>query len=300
MSKKYGLQPMTRNTTRTHAFTLIELLVVMSIIALLLSILVPSLGRARHVALVRKDASKVKAIHQGWLSWAAGDEERFPTPGMVDRLADPVLGREVKGRGPEDMLANSSDNIHSLSVMQNLYSTEAIVSDSEPHGSVFIMDDYDYDVYDPTSSGDTYWDEEFDCDLQDECHVSYASIPALGARKPLQWKNSGSADYAVLANRGPMFGDGNLISKTFDIHGQGRSWIGNVCWQDNHVSLEETMYPASSIYRTHDGQVLDNIFGIDCVSGVCNFYGGDSWLVLVSELSGDPLQPNLTLEWDDE
>ncbi|MDP7009054.1 MAG: prepilin-type N-terminal cleavage/methylation domain-containing protein [Phycisphaerales bacterium] len=291
---------MIKRIKSNKGFTLIELLVVMSIIALLLSVLVPALGRARYVALVQKDASKIKSIHQGWLSWAAGDEQRFPTPGLIDRLEDPVLGQEVKGRGPEDALQNSTDNIHSVSVMQGLYSTEVVVSDSEPHGSVFVMDDYDFSVYNPSPSVDVYWDEEFDCDLDDRCNVSYASIPVIGTRKPIQWKNSGSSDFAVLANRGPMFGDINLLSKTFDIHGRGLSWIGNVCWQDNHVSLEETLYPENSIYRTSDGQTPDNLFNIDCVTGVCNFYGGDTWLVLVSELSGDVSEPNVTLEWDDQ
>ncbi len=291
---------MSKSHDKLLAFTLIELLVVLSIISLLLSILIPTLSRARKSAVVLRDATKIRTVHQTWIAWSAGDQGRFPTPGLVDRLPDPSLGLDVSGRGPEDGLANSTDNVHSVSVMQNLYTTDAIVSDMEPNAYVFVLDNYDYDIYDPSSTVDTYWDESLECKLDESCNVSYASIPVFGSRKPVQWKNSGFSDFAVLSNRGPKFGNSDIQSRTFEIHGEGRSWKGNVCWQDNHVTLEETLFPENSIYRTSAGQTMDNLFNIDCVSGVCNFYGGDIWLVLATNFTGDPVTPNVTLEWDDE
>ncbi len=108
-----------------------------------------------------------------------------------------------------------------------------------------------------------------------------------------------------MANRGPAFGDTSLRhSTTYEIHGGGRSWEGNVCWQDNHISFEESYYPETSIYRTTDGHTMDSIFNIDCVTGFCNMWGGDTFLVLVSELTevGDmfPYQLNPELQWDDQ
>ena len=290
-------------TSKTNklAFTLIELLVVMSIIAILLSILMPSLGRAKQLAILQKDAAQVRAIHAGWATWATSNNGKFPTPGLVDRL--PFQGEEIKGRGAEDRLVNTTDNLHALCLMENLYTADALICPSEPNHNV-VLYNYDYDARNVAE--DQYWDDGMNVDLEDggdSCNVSYASSPLIGSRKPDQWNNSGTSDFAVLANRGPTFGNADNYSTTYEIHGGGRAWAGNVCWQDNHITYEETLYPEMSIYRTNDGHVADNLFNIDCVTGVCHFWGGDAWLVLVSELSeaGDmyPFQLSPELEWDD-
>jgi len=299
----HGEFPLLNKISKGRGFTLIELLVVMSIIALLLSILMPALGRARETAMLQKDATRIKGLHSGWITWAAGHDGRYPTPGFVNRVGD------IKGRGAEDRELNTTDNVHSLAVMENLYSVDRLVSDNEPNGNVYTMESYDFTTRDPAE--DTYWDEDLDVDLDDGgdgCNVSYASIPLIGERKITQWGNQGSSDYAIMANRGPVFGGVPEIpdySITYDIHGKGRSWVGNVCWQDNHMTYEETLYPVMSVYRSNEGHVNDNLFNIDCVSGVCHPWGGDTWLNLVSELteSGGTLYPyqlNFEIEWDDE
>ncbi len=64
---------------KRKAFTLIELLVVVAIIALLISILLPSLSRARELAKRAVCASNLRGIGQGMHIYANDNQEWFPT-----------------------------------------------------------------------------------------------------------------------------------------------------------------------------------------------------------------------------
>ena len=61
-----------------HGFTLIELLVVISIIALLIALLLPSLGQAKHAAQVAQCGSNLHQIGLGVHSYLPDNEARFP------------------------------------------------------------------------------------------------------------------------------------------------------------------------------------------------------------------------------
>lgn len=64
--------------TRRHGFTLIELLVVVAIIALLISILLPALSRARESAKSVKCLANLRSLGQGTISYATGDGDMLP------------------------------------------------------------------------------------------------------------------------------------------------------------------------------------------------------------------------------
>lgn len=67
---------------RLRAFTLIELLVVISIIALLLAVLLPSLARARHQAKSTVCLSNLRSVGISLYAYANENRERMPGAGL--------------------------------------------------------------------------------------------------------------------------------------------------------------------------------------------------------------------------
>ncbi len=64
----------------SRGFTLIELLVVVAIIALLISILLPSLARARELSKRTVCAANMKGIGTGFAAYATGNQDDWPIP----------------------------------------------------------------------------------------------------------------------------------------------------------------------------------------------------------------------------
>jgi prepilin-type N-terminal cleavage/methylation domain-containing protein/prepilin-type processing-associated H-X9-DG protein len=120
-------------SVKRKAFTLIELLVVVAIIALLISILLPSLSRARELAKRAVCASNQRGIGQGMHIYANDNREWFPThyfrvtnttvgpPTVVDVVHAETLGEDYhlptgeEGSGVGDV-ANTQENHPSRSL----------------------------------------------------------------------------------------------------------------------------------------------------------------------------------------
>lgn len=273
-----------QNTQSKRGFTLIELLVVIAIIGILLAVLLPALARARATAKSTRDATQVKQIHAGWLSFAVQNEGRLPTPGLKKRL--PVNGQIIMGRGAEDITQNNHAFMHSLCVMENLYPPDLQVSSAEISPSVSTMTFYEWDRKNPAVN--VYWDDRMRADLSAVSHISYASMPIAGPRKAKQWNNSADSSFAILGMRGPKDGDiAQMInSKTSEMHGPPREWQGPIGYNDNSVVFEKSFFP-EKLKRVGANNDFDNLFKNDGGSQTAAHQGDDVWLYLVKSMSGD-------------
>lgn len=280
-----------KHKTHKKGFTLIELLVVMSIIALLLSILMPALGRARAEAMLTKDQTQVKSIYSGFSFWAPSHNGRYPIPGLEQRLEDPNQGF-IKGRGPENLEVNDHASMLSMCIMQQLFTPDVLIAPTEQSDVVYPKEFYDYDAY--VVADWTFWDNTFVNDLENDCNNSYGIMPVTGKRKHQNWGVStyNPTGFAIIGTRGPQNGTEDPFSQSNLFHGIDRSWKGVTTFGDGHTEILETFYPIASTYVNDGGEaVADNLFAEETDQAADNDYGNGlgqgADIVLTHVMQGD-------------
>ncbi|MFM1823313.1 MAG: hypothetical protein RI967_1579 [Planctomycetota bacterium] len=287
------------NKASKRGFTLIELLVVMGIIALLLAILLPALGRARATAKQVKDSTQIQQVHKGFLtlatSGAADTRGIMPTPGLVDRVGT------IPGKGAEDQTMNSHANLYSHCIMQGAFDTGVLVSPAEVSTNVLTLANYNFDAYNVAAAVDQYWDPNFRTDLNAICNTSYGTLQLSGPRKAKEWRDTYNSRFVVLGNRGVQNGDltANVYnaSKTLQIHGGAKQWFGNLCFNDNHVTYEDKFQPTGIQQFSVGNQLIDdNVFLDDTTTAGATV--ADTWLTVIRDVTGGGSTYTFNITWD--
>lgn len=208
---------------------MITLTAVAAAVALLFAIGCPALYRARHGADFLVCSTHLNQIHKGQILWANDHDGTYPLPTEISP--------ETAARGAQP--GNSTANLHSLMIFKRYYTPDQLICPSEPNRNVVEFKGYKFgDRPDGTFQSGDAWDVRFSADLSKRkgCNVSYANLALLGGRLETEWADSLNADYAVFSERGPKDGRPDPDSMTYRMHGARTSWVGNVAYNDGHVT----------------------------------------------------------------
>lgn len=218
-----------KNTPNGKGFTLVELLVVISIIALLIGLLLPALGRARASAQQIKCGTQTRGIQQGFVSWAQSNNESYPRPDILDRSNVTELA-ETPARGK-----NRTGNICSVMIFNKTLTPELFVSPAEKDPNIKVITEAQYDFVNPNNialgtsaeqQAQALWDPAFKgtpsgldtsvtiCTVsspdkplvpRNVGNNSYAHIPIIGNRVDYWSTISPIATIPIVGNRGPVY-----------------------------------------------------------------------------------------------
>ncbi|MEM6757273.1 MAG: prepilin-type N-terminal cleavage/methylation domain-containing protein [Planctomycetota bacterium] len=262
---------MTRPTHRTPGFTLIELLVVISIIALLISILLPALGAARTEARRIQNSANIRSVHQGMALFSQENNSMLPgvksiedylalsfssqSPGDINNLAMGAHRDLLKGGFVSSSFfispAETDDN-------KQTYLNESGADESDPVGeNGGLAFGRSHTSYGMLAGGNTSeaeatfnfhritWGLSRNNYNDPEClpFMGYsiaAARDAVMGEAASAWRDEFTGQTPILGDRVVWNDSGALEpNQGLSIWSEfGDDWTGAIGWNDGHVSFE--------------------------------------------------------------